>query len=111
MKNIQIIDGALNCSFSVYSVSDKIFKKIFPRPEQDIEFLEDLIQRIGEQKTSELIRHTWNSRQHKIQINGIHGTLFIDMVSRKVFYPNKREADLDDPKLQKKGKVNFTTRL
>ena len=102
MKNVQIIDGALNSSFSVYAVPDEIFEKIFPQPEQDIEFLEDIIHRLGEQKAGELMRHTWNSRKHKNQINGIHGTLFINMINRKVFYPNKKETDLDDPKIQTK---------
>jgi hypothetical protein len=102
MKNIQIIDGAINCSFSIYAVPDQVFQQLYPESQQDIEFLEDVIQRLGEQKAGELMKHTWNSRQQKCQINGIHGTLFIGMQSRKVLYPNKKEADLDDPKIQTK---------
>ena len=48
MKNIQVIDGAENCSFSVCLVDDDDFAIIF-RPQQDVEFIEDLVQRVGEE--------------------------------------------------------------
>ena len=101
MKNIQIIDSAVNGSFSVYAVPDDVFQQFFPEHGQDVEFLKDIVDRLGEQRTGELMKFTWNSRQEKCRVQGIHGTLFIDMENRKAFYPNKKESDLDNPDTQK----------
>ena len=38
MKNIQVIDGANNCSYDIFAVTDDEFKILFPDPGQDIEF-------------------------------------------------------------------------
>ena len=101
MKNIQIIDGAVNTSFSIYAIPDHAFKKFFPGRKQDIEFIEDVVRRIGERKAGQLMKFTWNSRQEKSKVKGIHGTLFIGLQYRKAIYPNKRESDMDDPEIQK----------
>lgn len=104
MKNIQIIDSAINASFSVYSIPENAFNRLFPARGQDVEFIEDLVKRLGEEGAAELMKSTWNSRVEKSQVKGIHGTLFIQMENRKVFYPNKRESDLDNPAIQKSAK-------
>ena len=101
MKNIQIIDDAVNGSFSIYSIPNRVFQQLFPQPGQDVEFIEDVVRRVGEKKAGELMKYTWNSRQEKYSLNGLHGTLFIRMANRKVFYPNKMESHLDIPEIQK----------
>ncbi len=42
MKNIQIIDGASNCTFSIFQATAEEFNLLFPEPGQDIQFSEDL---------------------------------------------------------------------
>ena len=42
MKNIQIIDGALNCTFSLFQATDEEFQLLFPGELQDIQYAEDL---------------------------------------------------------------------
>jgi hypothetical protein len=42
MKNIQVIDGALNCTFSFFQATDEEFLLLFPDPRQDIQYAEDL---------------------------------------------------------------------
>jgi hypothetical protein len=42
MKNIQVIDGALNCTFSIFQATDEEFLLLFPDPRQDIQYAEDL---------------------------------------------------------------------
>jgi len=42
MKNIQIIDGAGNATFSVFQATDQEFAEIFPDG-RDIELVEDLM--------------------------------------------------------------------
>ena len=102
MKNIQIIDSAVNCAYSVYQISSNDFSLIFPGKDQDVEFIEDLFNRLGDQKAQQILMPIWEQRIDKREIVGLHGTLFYQMESRKKFYPNKREADLDDASLQKK---------
>jgi hypothetical protein len=106
MKNIQIIDNAMNGSFSIYSIPDDVFQQLFPEQGQDVEFLEDVVCRLGEQQAGELMKYTWNSRQEKCNVQGIQGTIFIDLENRKLFYPNKKEADLDNPKIQASVQCN-----
>jgi hypothetical protein len=44
-KNIQVIDGADNCHYPIYSIDEEYFDQIFPNG-QDIEFIDDFCQRI-----------------------------------------------------------------
>jgi len=102
MKNIQIIDGAINCTFSIFGIPDSVFQELFPGENQDVEFLEDVVARLGEVRVGELMKYTWQSRLDKRHAHGIDGTLFIDLLGRKKFYPNKKESDLDNPHIQTK---------
>ncbi len=96
MKNIQVIDGALNTTYSVYAVSDFVFKKLFPENHQDIEFADEAIARLGEKAATPLFASIWKRKLKKPAVVGIHGTLFFELSYKKEFYPNKRERDLDE---------------
>jgi hypothetical protein len=52
LKNIQVIDGADNCHYPIYSIEEEYFNLIFPN-NQDIEFIEDFIARIKKTETKE----------------------------------------------------------
>lgn len=97
MKNIQVIDGAANCAYSIYQVSDEALSIIFPEEGQDVEFIDDLIDRLGEDKVGEILGPAWDRRVEKRDVQGIHGTLFYELSFKKKYYPNKREADFDSP--------------
>lgn len=47
MKNIQVIDAAVNCTYDIFHAQDDQFDLIFPNG-TDVEFIEDFIERIGE---------------------------------------------------------------
>jgi hypothetical protein len=95
MKNIQVIDGAENCSFSICLVEDEDFVQIFPKAGQDIEFVEDLTARVGELAAGELVQRGTTRRIPKQEACGIHGTLFFGLSERRKFFPNRRESDVD----------------
>ena len=97
MKNIQVIDGAENCSFSICLADDRDFAMIFPARGQDVEFIEDLVARIGEKSATELVQRTTTRRIHKRDAMGIHGTLFFQLPRMRKYYPNKREDDMNYP--------------
>ena len=42
MKNVQVIDGASNCTYPVYAFTPEEFATLFPAPGQDVEFIEDI---------------------------------------------------------------------
>lgn len=94
MKNVQVIDGAENCSFSVYALSDNQFRLIFPEQGQDVEFIEDVIARLGDEYVGNLMKTAWKRRKDKRKIRGIHGTLFYQLLHKKQYYPTKKESEM-----------------
>jgi hypothetical protein len=92
-KNIQVISAAQNCTYDIYAVSDSDFKLVFPAEGQDIEFAEDLSERIPDEDDS-FWQRLWEHRVDKKEIQGIHGTLFYKLEFKKVYYPTKRDAEM-----------------
>jgi len=94
MKNVQIIDGGNNATFSLFQVTDEEFAAIFPDG-CDMELIEDLIERLGEDTTSRLLKPIWGRPILKREAHGLHGTLYYDNEHRRI-PTSKREVDWDD---------------
>jgi hypothetical protein len=94
MKNVQIIDGASNATFSLFQATDDEFAAIFPDG-RDMELVEDLIERLGEGKAGEVLTPLWGRPVLKREALGLHGTLFYDNEHRTIPV-SKREVDWDD---------------
>lgn len=93
MKNIQIIDGAANATFSIFQATDEEFATIFPG-DRDMELVEDLVSRLGEADAGRVLTPLWRRPVLKRDAVGIHGTLFYDNDHRREFIPpTKREVD------------------
>ncbi|MBW8859476.1 MAG: hypothetical protein JF570_07020, partial [Caulobacter sp.] len=96
MKNIQIIDGAENATFSVFQATDVEFLLIFPEG-QDIELAEDLFKRLGQKRAHAILTPIWSRPILKRDAMGIHGTLFYNWEHRRNYLPtSKREVDWDE---------------
>ncbi len=94
VKNVQIIDAAINSAYCIYAATDPEFAEIFPN-EQDIEFSEDLFKRLGKKRAARIIAAMWNRPVSKKTVRGIHGTLFFGLRDqKKEFYPTKREIEM-----------------
>jgi hypothetical protein len=91
MKNIQVIDGAINCAYDVYAATEEEFLKIFPILGQDIQFIEDIVH---DEDVKKSLAQIWQRRLNKPEIDGIHGTLFYRLTDKKRFYPNRQDSDL-----------------
>jgi len=100
MKHIQVIDSATNTGYWIYQVDDISFFEMFPDKGQDIEFISDFIQRVGESRAEEILSNIWPRKMDKKSVPGIDGTLFFELEHKKRYYPNKRESDLMDPAIQ-----------
>lgn len=69
MKNIQVIDDAINCTYDIFSIEDCFFDEIFPDG-IDIEFESDLFIRLGAAKANSLLEKLWAGRCDKKDIFG-----------------------------------------
>ena len=92
MKNVMIVDGAINCAYDLFQATDDEFKNIFCEEGQDISFAEDL-----EKNTDALdsLSKMWLRPIHKKNVKGIDGTIFFGILEKKEFYPNLQDSDLD----------------
>jgi hypothetical protein len=97
LKNIQIIDDALNATFSVFQATEGEFAAIFPADGQDMEFIEDFIERCGGEQAGRILGPMWERPILKRDTQGIHGTLYYEYADRRQYLPaTKREVDWDD---------------
>lgn len=96
MKNIQIIDGALNATFSVFQATHEEFDAIFPGG-QDMEYIEDFLGRVDERQAEAILGSIWERPILKRDAQGVHGTLYYQWQDRRDYLPNtKREVDWED---------------
>lgn len=95
MKNVQVIDGAVNCTYPVYAFTDDEFLLIFSEIGQDIEFIKDALDRLGTTQLEKALKNVWSRPIKKPDIKGIHGTLYYDLGKKKKYYPSKSEKDVE----------------
>ncbi|SNT14990.1 hypothetical protein SAMN05421770_104402 [Granulicella rosea] len=94
MKNVQIVDGAVNATFSIFQATDSEFALIFPAEGQDLEVVEDFVERVGERTAGETLTPVWSRPIHKRDAQGIHGTLYYDYKNKANRLPaSRREID------------------
>jgi hypothetical protein len=53
-KNIQVIDGAYDSRYAIYSIEEEYFNLIFPNG-QDIEFASDFVSRVGKKSGNKVL--------------------------------------------------------
>jgi hypothetical protein len=100
LKNIQIIDGADNATYSIFEATDEEFYIIFPRPGQDLEIVEAVFRRLGQKKAAALFPPIWQRPILKPNVQGIHGTLFYNYFEKRHHLPaSKREVDRDESQI------------
>ncbi len=79
MKNIQVIDGGINCTFSIFQATDEEFAILFPENGQDIQYAEDLFSGPESERISAALDQVWERPIRKRDAQGIHGTLFYQL--------------------------------
>ena len=93
MKNIQVIDGADNCTYDLFAINDADFLIIFPNG-QDVEFSADLEARLDATLIDRVLTGLWSRPVQKKSAQGIHGTLFYGLDFKKRYYPTKKESEM-----------------
>jgi hypothetical protein len=72
MKNIQIIDGALNGRFEIYTLTDLTFNQLFSLGQDEI-YLEDLDENLQNDET--FWNKVYSQEIDRRTVQGIHGIL------------------------------------
>lgn len=96
MKNIQVIDGALNCVYDIFAATEDEFALIFG-PGQDVAFIDEAVARTGASVLDEILSNIWRRRIPKIEVSGIHGILFFENEQKKPYYPTRRDEEAINP--------------
>ena len=72
MKNIEIVDGALDSRFEIYAVEDHIFTRLFPQGKDEV-YLEDLSEEL--QDDTKFWDQVYATEVKRPAVQGIHGIL------------------------------------
>ena len=85
--------------------AEEEFAAIFPAEGQDMELIEDFLERVGEEQARGILQPIWKRPILKRDAHGIHGTLYYQYADRRRYLPTtKREVDWDD------SSINFAQR-
>jgi hypothetical protein len=96
MKNIQVIDGAENSVYDVFSATDEEFSLIFPE-RQNIAFIDEEMARGPEADLNNAFEQIWKQRIPKAHAIGIHGLLFYKLEYKKQYYPTRKDEEAINP--------------
>ncbi len=91
MKNIQVIDSALNCTDEFFAVPDEKFALLFPAEGQELAFIEDLKEQ-GIELPHDWWDETWANRLSRDSVQGIHGTIFYGFPERRKIFQGRTWA-------------------
>ena len=92
MKNIQVIDGALNCAYDIFATTDDEYALIFPAG-TDVAFIDEVVARHPKAVLDPVFARLWKRRLPKAEALGIHGLLFYELDHKKRFYPTRRDEE------------------
>ena len=96
MKNIQIIDGALNCVYDIFSATEDEFNLIFKK-NTDIAFIDEIYSSKNLYELDLAFAAIWKRRVKKSEIFGIHGTIFFELNQKKIYYPTRKDEEARNP--------------
>ena len=96
MKNIQIIDGAINCAYDIFVATDEEFALIFPDG-TNIAFIDEVMPRHDDAVINEAFQRIWSRPVQKSEAMGIHGLLFYVLEEKKKYYPTRCDEEATNP--------------
>ena len=96
MKNIQVIDGAINTVYDIFAATDEEFALIFPAG-TDVAFIDEVYEREDQARLGSAFQNIWPRRLAKKDAMGIHGLLFFGLADKKEFYPSRRDEEAVNP--------------
>lgn len=95
MKNIMVIDGAINCTFSIFQATENEFSLIFPGDSQEVQFNSNFWEMKNIEEIEEALNNIWGRPIRRRDANGIHGILFYELDKYRQAYRVLREDGMD----------------
>ena len=89
MPNIQIIDGAENCTYEIFAATEEEFELIFGDG-QEVIFIEDIMVRGDQEQLDSAFTAIWARPLEKTRVDGIHGTILYEQYHKKEYFPDGR---------------------
>ena len=96
MKNIQIIDGADNCVYDIFSATEEEFALIFPG-QTDIAFIDEIYSSADKYTLDSAFNNIWRRRMEKSRAQGIHGIIFYELETKKKYYSTRKDEEAKNP--------------
>jgi len=96
VKNIQVIDGAINSVYDIFQATDEEFALVFSGA-QDVAFIDEVYARGDRQLLDQAFEAIWKRRIPKKDACGIHGLLFYELERKKPFYPTRKDEEARNP--------------
>jgi hypothetical protein len=96
MKNIQVIDSAINCVYDIFAATDEEFDLLFPEG-SDIAFIDEIFSRLPKKKLVQMFEKIWARPVRKRDAMGIHGVLFYQLEVKKQYYPTRKDDEAINP--------------
>jgi hypothetical protein len=93
MKNIQVIDGATNCVYDIFSITNAQHALIFPKG-TNIAFIDEVRARLTTEQHKIAFANFWSRPIRKADVQGIHGILFFELEKKKPFYPTRVDEEV-----------------
>lgn len=96
MKNIQVIDGAVNSVYDIFAATDEEFALIFPTG-TDVAFIDEVYRGADEALLDKAFKNIWLRRLAKKDAMGVHGILFYGLEKKKAYYPTRQDEEASNP--------------
>ncbi|MES2148272.1 MAG: hypothetical protein V4508_00625 [Pseudomonadota bacterium] len=96
VKNIQVIDGAINCVYDIFSATEEEYSLIFPSG-TDIAFIDEVYKYGNSQLLDIAFSNIWKRRVRKCEALGIHGIVFYELNEKIIYYPSRRDDEAINP--------------
>jgi hypothetical protein len=96
VKNIQVIDGAVNCVYDIFQATDEEFDAIF-QTGKDVAFIDEVYASGSKELLDQVFKAIWARRIPKSQVQGIHGLLFYELENKKPYYPTRVDEEACNP--------------
>jgi hypothetical protein len=91
MKNVRVIDGAKNYTYSLSAATEQEFARLLP-DRQDVAFIDEVVSRLQRDEAGALLANLWSRPVLKSAARGIHGTLFYELDFKRKYYPTRKAA-------------------
>jgi hypothetical protein len=103
LKHIMIVDGAENCAYDIFAVTEDDFGLLFPARGQDIAFIDEILLGRPRPLADAALKRLWSRPVEKKNVIGIHGIIFYELKNKKQYYPNRRDSDLSANRSRAQG--------